>query len=109
MRSIESSTFQVNQCPKRDQEQLIKTWTVQYLEENPNAYKDIEDFYNVGTVCPLTSCTMSDAGDCNSGTVTNAPYISVVGINGGIQLKANRNIVDGYVYNLCLRCHTAVE
>ena len=59
----------------------------------------------MGTLCPLTSCTVSDAGDCDSGTITNAPPFSVT----GTELNAKQNVVEGYTYNVCLKCQTAAE
>ena len=70
-----------------------------------STYSNLDDFfYNSDEInCPLTTCTLSDAGSCGTGTFSGSSHISMLS-SSPWTITAKRDVVAGYTYSVCLQC-----
>jgi hypothetical protein len=72
-----------------------------------NSYSTMDTlFTNTDTDnCPITSCTLYDAGSCGTGTFSGAADITI-GSTAPFEITASKGVAAGYTYNICVQCQT---
>ena len=72
------------------------------------SYSTVDDLFSNSdsTNCPITTCLLSDAGSCDSGTQSwTGGEISMLSVSPWT-ITASRGVAAGYTISICLKCWT---
>jgi hypothetical protein len=92
-------------------EGTLENVSLSYLENGIDETITIDAdvlFSNNANICPMTSCSLHKANDCDGNSFSAPDEVTLSGSYPWV-ISASRSKLPGYDHSLCLKCSNGVE